>query len=95
MRSNPRIRWVAGYEETSAPWVDSTLLDVCFLEHLLLPSWRGPAGTPKKLSQVLEFAVGKVNDKMGRLADDMKCHAWARTQHTGAIADLRSLVRTR
>jgi hypothetical protein len=88
LMKSKRIQWVAGYEE-SPDWIDSTLLDVFFLQHFLFPHpGSGPRQTPSTAPERLAFATQRVRKEMGGLSAKLKFRVWARERKTGDIRDL-------
>ena len=82
-----RISWIAGYSQ-SISWIDASILDLSFLQHLLFPSPGKGHPQPKGLSAQMRYAVGKVDFCMKGLADDLGFQVYARDRK-GTVVALR------
>jgi len=80
--AHQRVKWVAGYEK-SVDWLESTLLDVFFLKHVLGAEMEGL--TPNKA--VLR-ACNEILYKAEGFAYEMGFHLYVRQKKTGSIVDL-------
>lgn len=85
LKANPRLAWVAGYT-SEVDWVESTLLDMFFLYHLLYPQKPGLT-----LVTRAKYAALMVSKQMFGLADALKFHVYIREQGRGKTT-IRDLV---
>jgi hypothetical protein len=88
----PSLVWVGGYDQ-SIDWMESTLLDLFFLRHLVFPNpdLRRYDPLTTTLDRV-EYAASRVRESMPKLAEQMGFHVFRRKHgNAGGVVDLLAL----
>lgn len=84
----PRVSWVAGYSN-DVDWIDSSVLDLFFLRHLLFATPGKGHKAPKTSAERVRYAAKKTNTSVSGLARELGFHVFVRKPYkSGEIEDL-------
>lgn len=79
-----RVEWLAGYD-SDTDWIDSGVLDLSFFRHFLFPRPPRKSAALNTTQRRLRYAVERIQEDMGPLAERLGFHVYVRRQGGGII----------